>query len=319
MFRVVQDQLRVSDGWVRCGRCDHVFNALDALVDLEAEAAHAAESVDAWHAGSVEAEPEPETPQSEPELQVASTAGADFPALTPFAGLSQPEHQDHWIEHDPAASAGDATTISVEALGQQGAYSGDASPSAALVQPLPAAPAARGAPAATPGFMRQAERDSRWTSPAMRAAFSGAVLMLLAVLAMQVIYHFRDEVAARSASAAHLLRSACARWNCSIELPRRLHEVTLESHTLSRVAQQPQAVKLAISLRNRGRTDLALPAIDLSLTDASGQLIARRALLPRDFHIDRPLIERGAELPLEVVLSTGKQSITGYTVELFYP
>ncbi len=29
MFRVVQDQLRISDGWVRCGRCDTVFDALD--------------------------------------------------------------------------------------------------------------------------------------------------------------------------------------------------------------------------------------------------------------------------------------------------
>lgn len=35
VFRVVQDQLKVSEGWVRCGRCEHVFNALDNLFDLE--------------------------------------------------------------------------------------------------------------------------------------------------------------------------------------------------------------------------------------------------------------------------------------------
>ena len=33
-FRVVQDQLKVSEGWVRCGRCDAVFNALKGLFDL---------------------------------------------------------------------------------------------------------------------------------------------------------------------------------------------------------------------------------------------------------------------------------------------
>ena len=38
IFRVVQDQLRVSEGWVRCGRCSEVFNALQALFDLEREA-----------------------------------------------------------------------------------------------------------------------------------------------------------------------------------------------------------------------------------------------------------------------------------------
>ena len=34
VFRVVQDQLRVSEGWVRCGRCNEVFNALEGLFDL---------------------------------------------------------------------------------------------------------------------------------------------------------------------------------------------------------------------------------------------------------------------------------------------
>jgi len=34
VFRVVQDQLRVSQGWVRCGRCNEAFNAAETLVDL---------------------------------------------------------------------------------------------------------------------------------------------------------------------------------------------------------------------------------------------------------------------------------------------
>ncbi|HEY2559765.1 MAG TPA: zinc-ribbon and DUF3426 domain-containing protein [Caldimonas sp.] len=33
-FRVVQDQLKVSEGWVRCGRCNAVFNAIEGLFDL---------------------------------------------------------------------------------------------------------------------------------------------------------------------------------------------------------------------------------------------------------------------------------------------
>ena len=39
VFRVVQDQLKVSEGWVRCGRCNEVFNALEGLFDLERETA----------------------------------------------------------------------------------------------------------------------------------------------------------------------------------------------------------------------------------------------------------------------------------------
>jgi predicted Zn finger-like uncharacterized protein len=33
-FRVVEDQLKVSDGWVRCGSCNGVFNASEHLFSL---------------------------------------------------------------------------------------------------------------------------------------------------------------------------------------------------------------------------------------------------------------------------------------------
>ncbi len=37
IFKVVQDQLKVSEGWVRCGRCHEVFNAMPSLFDLDSE------------------------------------------------------------------------------------------------------------------------------------------------------------------------------------------------------------------------------------------------------------------------------------------
>ncbi len=38
VFRVQKDQLKASEGWVRCGRCGTVFSALEGLFDLEREA-----------------------------------------------------------------------------------------------------------------------------------------------------------------------------------------------------------------------------------------------------------------------------------------
>lgn len=35
VFKVVEDQLKVSEGWVRCGHCQDVFNALEGLFDLQ--------------------------------------------------------------------------------------------------------------------------------------------------------------------------------------------------------------------------------------------------------------------------------------------
>jgi predicted Zn finger-like uncharacterized protein len=42
IFRVVQDQLKVSEGWVRCGQCHEVFHGIEALFDLDSDPAIAA-------------------------------------------------------------------------------------------------------------------------------------------------------------------------------------------------------------------------------------------------------------------------------------
>lgn len=42
VFRVVQDQLKASEGWVRCGHCHKVFNAVEHLFDLESRRTFAA-------------------------------------------------------------------------------------------------------------------------------------------------------------------------------------------------------------------------------------------------------------------------------------
>jgi predicted Zn finger-like uncharacterized protein len=39
IFRVVQDQLKVSEGWVRCGQCHEVFHGIESLFDLESDPA----------------------------------------------------------------------------------------------------------------------------------------------------------------------------------------------------------------------------------------------------------------------------------------
>jgi predicted Zn finger-like uncharacterized protein len=96
VFRVVQDQLRVSEGWVRCGQCQEVFNALETLFDLgdaaleeapaEAPAEEPAPIPDDAEidAGEVIAEgplPEDHWDPSPPPLPPARVVPEDVPAL----------------------------------------------------------------------------------------------------------------------------------------------------------------------------------------------------------------------------------------------
>ena len=92
----------------------------------------------------------------------------------------------------------------------------------------------------------------------------------------------------------------------------------MESTTFSRAAG-PDQFRVAVVLRNRGTLAVAAPSVDLSLTDASGGLLARKALSPQDFRLASTVLEPGSETQMQLVLAAGTPLVTGYTVESFYP
>ncbi len=308
IFRVVQDQLKVCEGWVRCGRCDEVFSALEGLFDLERDVPPD------WS-------PATNLPAT-PDAQAAAEAAiaTDFPHAQPAADIpldvipaahDPVAHVDLLLDAEPStlAQAHESSSFALQAAAD------DITTGDAFAAPTDAAATAT---EPTPGFLRHAQRQARWQRPAVRAALSVAALGLLAVLAGQAAHHFRDQVAARWPASRPLLVAWCASAGCTLGTPRHIEDISVESSALNRAAA-PDSFKLALSLRNRSAMPLAMPAIELTLTDAAGQMVARRALMPRDFRVATPVLAAGAETPLQLVLSAGNGRVTGYTVELFYP
>ncbi|MFT4267133.1 MAG: zinc-ribbon and DUF3426 domain-containing protein [Xenophilus sp.] len=77
-FKVVRDQLRISDGWVRCGRCSEVFDALPALEGTE-------EAGEAGHPVPV--------PSSWPDARLLDFTAAALPQEAPPAEAAPPPLQ----------------------------------------------------------------------------------------------------------------------------------------------------------------------------------------------------------------------------------
>jgi predicted Zn finger-like uncharacterized protein len=96
-FKVVRDQLRISDGWVRCGRCSHVFDATlelhemaDGPLPVAPAPAPAPAPVPAPAPAPVAAAPVPTAPshaeREEPEFVDDEAEGRETPpAATPEA------------------------------------------------------------------------------------------------------------------------------------------------------------------------------------------------------------------------------------------
>jgi len=337
-FRVVQDQLKVSEGWVRCGRCDSVFNALEGLFDLgrDAPADWKEEPVDPIVASLApppaewSSLPSPRDDTAVGESDDADSGRSDGEARESDLGelLSDPvdahlfgPRKRSEAKPKPAGQLGrrDRVEFSDARFDSDLFPDNDTSTPDTELATLTVTDSGAFAleSAVRPDFVRRADRHARWQSTSVRSALAVACVLAALLLAAQAANHHRDILAARWPSLLPVLTAWCRAPQCRIEAPRRIDEVLVESTALTRAAAQ-DAFVLSVTLRSRSELTLALPSIDLTLTDANGRLVARRALAPRDFSAAE-VIAPHAETPLQVTLSTGAAAVVGYTVEIFYP
>ncbi|MEY8689815.1 MAG: zinc-ribbon and DUF3426 domain-containing protein [Leptothrix sp. (in: b-proteobacteria)] len=126
VFKVIEDQLKVSEGWVRCGHCHQVFNALEGLFDLEARSPiHPPFQV--HREGSPAAPPQFPAP-SAPALP-APAVDARSPGAA-LRGAPSPMHPGDWgSAHDPKwIETRPAMFSDVRALQDRGHSRGPAQP-----------------------------------------------------------------------------------------------------------------------------------------------------------------------------------------------
>jgi len=339
-FRVVQDQLKVSEGWVRCGRCNAVFNALEGLFDLgrDAPADWHEEPVDPLVARLAPPPAEWGSLPSPPDDEEASAirtgdeadedrSGGDAPGTDLGELLADPvdahlfgPRKRSEAKPKPAGQLGarDRVEFSDARFDSDLFLDNTSIPDTELATLAVTDSGALALESAVhPEFVRRADRRARWQSTPVRATLAVACVLAALVLAAQAANHHRDILAARWPSLRPALAAWCRAAECRIEAPRRIDEVLVESTALTRAAAQ-DAFLLSVTLRSRSDLPLTLPSVDLTLTDANGRLVARRALSPRDFSA-ADVIAPHAETPLQVMLSTGTAAVVGYTVEIFYP
>jgi hypothetical protein len=172
-----------------------------------------------------------------------------------------------------------------------------------------------------PAFVRRAERAQRWQQPRVRAALAALAVLGVAGLTGQITYAYRDLAAARFPQARPALEQACALLGCRIEAARAIGALAVESSGLVRV-EKSSVYKLSVTLRNQAGIEVALPALDLALTDIQGRLIARKVLSAADLGAAQPTLGADRELALQATLQAAPaatEPVAGYTIELFYP
>ncbi len=171
-------------------------------------------------------------------------------------------------------------------------------------------------------FVRQARRQAFWRRPQVRLALLLAVGALAGLLALQFALRERDRLAAAQPQLRPLLEQLCGRLGCAIGAPRRIESIVIDNSGFTRV--RPDVYRLSFTLKNQSPLPVAVPALQLTLTDTQEQPVVQRVLMPRDLGAAPATIgaasDWSASLALGVNPGNGAAArIAGYRLLAFYP
>lgn len=333
MFKVVPDQLRISDGWVRCGQCGEIFDAsLHLLADSSGDVPPVgrAESVATAQAAAA--------PSAEVAAGAAATAGR--PASGAKLRMGAPPvvdappaavaHEPMWIdlavpdpepdlEPEPDQEPEPDPRLDLAPPTERPILSHDTPAEAPSQFPL-TRPEAEDEPA-SPSFMRENARPSLWKHPIVRIALVVLLLLLLALLAAQILFHERDRIASIEPATRPLLLALCGWARCEVSPLRQIDSIVIDSSSFTR--DRGDNYRLGFSLRNNAAIDVAMPAIELSLTDSQDQALFRRVIRPAEFGAPGNLLGAGADwgntLTLSIKATGNADRVAGYRLLAFYP
>jgi predicted Zn finger-like uncharacterized protein len=319
LFRVVPDQLRLAEGWVRCGDCGEVFDAGEHLQNLAGDAAPA-DSSPPDHPGQAPAPaPAPAIAPPPPIAQAGAIRSGqtavdvlldDLPATGTPGDPSAVPHHPAADAPRPALDAAFAPSTPppvshVAATADAGTMGAAAASSPSHELAVTGSPAASREPAwyaqfkqafdhtPDPGeedeldsslddvsFVRKAGPRAAWESNAARGLLGLLAVALAVLLALQVVVHQRDRFAAAQPQMRPFFDWLCRPVGCSVQPLRQIEAVVIDNSSFNR--QGPDSYRLSVGLRNSSPVPVAAPWLELTLTDAGDQPVLRRVLSDRE-------------------------------------
>ncbi len=156
-------------------------------------------------------------------------------------------------------------------------------------------------------------------------AYSVAILVLVALIAAQAIFHFRDAIAAYWPAARPALVQLCGVAGCAIRPLRdgAMSYLSIEASDLQADPAHRGLLVLTATLRSRAGWSVAYPYLELTLTDAQDRVVVRRALAPADYAGGTADLLRGigpnGEVAVKVFIDASATAQAGYRLYMFYP
>ena len=340
LFRVAADQLKLRGGLVRCGACRHVFDAtgmlsyvddatlsaatqgqtpaVGAVIAAIRKAESTASGTLAMHGASVLPPAPAAGPAAEarpPAAEPAGAEGAQVEASASVVGTDETGESASAVLPSIGSEVG-GTDVSASRSERTIADEAPAEAGTAAIE-ADAAPTA-----SEPAFLREGAAQRKRTRTIVLG--SGAALLAVLVLA-QLTVAFRAEILEKFPQTRPALSQLCKVFRCTVNWSARgdlLAVVGTELQALPGTS----AFELTAVVRNRGSMTLALPAIELTLSDTLNRTVARKVFAPTDYlsgerdpqaHLLAGL-QPGADLTVRIAFEARGVNAAGFVVYPFY-
>ena len=359
LFRVVADQLKLRGGLVRCGSCRQVFDAIGSLayVDDQTLARDRAEAAIGGAAlpGPAVAVPVSAKPQRPREPAAAAPAKPSSPSPASPAGAtsspSAPRPPSPPSPPSPPRVVRPAETVRRVAERREEIRDELAVPTLIGIAEPQADPETRASiesqlvaagyrnrpatepeePEAPPAEEVEPEAASFLPTPdsareeRLRRALTIACGPLALLAAIQFGLTLRNDALEAWPSLRPSLARACAVFGCSVGWPMHAELLTIVGSELAAIPGT-DVIELDAAVRSRANFIMALPAIEVTLTDTQNRTIARKVFLPADYlassgepssRIDEGLAP-GSDLSLRLVFEARGLAAAGFVLYPFY-
>ena len=313
-FRVTADQLKLRAGRVRCGECQHVFNALDTLIEeppVIMAPARPGPAISRSSPANREEAVGPPAPIVDGGESLAESAEwhAPVPDQTPF---EEPDRESVMPEAHPS---------SADALAAPGIEPIETAP---VEAPENSAPDLEPPPDASTGESSSREEIDVEPPPAPRRwPWVIGILLALGSLGLQAVLTYRVEVAVLVPETRPVLEATCQALGCDVGLPAKVALVGIETSDLHPDTQQKGRLALTATLKNRAPFAQRFPHLELTLTDTADKAIVRKILAPSEYLPPGTGIPGGmtpnADIAISIALDAGDVPASGYRLYIFYP
>ncbi|MCC7463938.1 MAG: zinc-ribbon and DUF3426 domain-containing protein [Gammaproteobacteria bacterium] len=327
---VAAADLRVGQGYVRCGRCSNVFNALLTLSEDAVRPAPAAgsgsvsrsmpappppaEALSAFQTPSADdlppAESAPELTEHDVTFVVRTAASA------PAADGSETHDYRDTGTFETIVLEGDAVTQTEEQVPKEAVETQIAQ----IAQQI----AAHGDGGLRPAQVPPAAGDFGPAEPApsRRLAWGlGAGALLLLLLGAQAVHHWRGDLATQPALNAPLIRLYAAlgqplapRWN--------LTEYEVNQLGAQSDPSADAAINVRLSVMNHAEHAQPVPLVRLTLLDRYGKRLAARDLTPREYLKNVPangFLASGQRLDAQVAVQDPGPEASSFELDVCLP